>query len=87
MPAMYLLSGFSALHEDIDSPRPGRRTQATGRSPGSAQEVPTVLAEELSSSLSSLHETMGRSETDSTVTGHLRNAQREKLQKEMETKK
>ncbi|XP_030286473.1 ankyrin-2b isoform X24 [Sparus aurata] len=77
--------GFSALHEDIDSPRPGRRTEATRRSPGSGQEVPIVSAEDLSSSLSSLHETMGRSETDSTATGLLRNAQKEKLQKEMET--
>uniref|UniRef100_A0A4W6E7T2 Ankyrin 2 n=1 Tax=Lates calcarifer TaxID=8187 RepID=A0A4W6E7T2_LATCA len=47
--------------------------------------VPMVSAEDLSSSLSSLHETTGRSETDSTATGLLRNAQREKLQKEMET--
>ncbi|XP_073330755.1 ankyrin-2b [Pagrus major] len=77
--------GFSALHEDIDSPRPGRRTEATRRSPGSGQEVPMVSAEDLSSSLSSLHETMARSETDSTATGLLRNAQKEKLQKEMET--
>ncbi|XP_054863973.1 ankyrin-2b isoform X30 [Amphiprion ocellaris] len=77
--------GFSALHEDIDSPRPGRRTEAARRSPGSGQEVPMVSAEDLSSSLSSLHETTGRSETDFTATGLLRNAQKEKLQKEMET--
>ncbi|XP_044196974.1 ankyrin-2b isoform X2 [Thunnus albacares] len=77
--------GFSALHEDIDSPRPGRRTEATRRSPGSGQEVPMVSAEDLSSSLSSLHEMTGRSDTDSTATGLLRNAQKEKLQKEMET--
>ncbi|XP_071368305.1 ankyrin-2-like [Centroberyx affinis] len=77
--------GFSALHEDIDSPRPGRRTGATGSSPGSAQEVPMVSAEDLSSSLSSLHETTARSETESSATGLLRHAQREKLQKEMET--
>ncbi|XP_029942721.1 ankyrin-2b isoform X2 [Salarias fasciatus] len=76
--------GFSALHEDIDSPRPGRRTDAARRSPGSGQEVPVVTAEELSSSLSSLHETGGR-EPDTTATGLLRNAQKEKLQKEMET--
>ncbi|XP_068455705.1 ankyrin-2b isoform X11 [Clinocottus analis] len=75
--------GFSALHEDIDSPRPGRRTEAAHRSPG--REVPMVSAEELSSSLSSLHETVGRPETDPTATGLLRNTQKEKLQKEMET--
>uniref|UniRef100_A0A3B4TDS8 Ankyrin 2 n=1 Tax=Seriola dumerili TaxID=41447 RepID=A0A3B4TDS8_SERDU len=60
-------------------------TQPTHRSPGSGQEVPIVSAEDLSSSLSSLHDTTGRSETDSTATGLLRNTQKEKLQKEMET--
>ncbi|KAM3591010.1 uncharacterized protein V6R79_020521 [Siganus canaliculatus] len=75
--------GFSALHEDIDSPRPGRRTESTRRSPGSGQEVPMVSAEDLSSSLSSLHDTSGRAEADSTVTDQLRNTQKEKLQKEM----
>ncbi|XP_035849605.1 ankyrin-2b isoform X5 [Sander lucioperca] len=77
--------GFSALHDDIDSPSPVRRTEAARRSPGSGQEVPIVSAEDLSSSLSSLHETMGRPETDSTAIGLLRNVQKEKLQKEMET--
>ena len=83
---LYSLSGFSALHEDIDSPRPGRRTGTASRSPGSGQEVPMVTAEDLSSSLSSLPETTGRSETDSAATGLLRNARKEKLQKEMEIK-
>ncbi|XP_068569836.1 ankyrin-2b isoform X1 [Cebidichthys violaceus] len=77
--------GFSALHEDIDSPRPGRRTETARRTPGSGLEVPMVSAEDLSSSLSSLHETIGRPETDSTATGLLKNVQKEKLQKEMET--
>ncbi|KAG7221512.1 hypothetical protein INR49_017168 [Caranx melampygus] len=77
--------GFSALHDDIDSPRPGRRTEPTRRSPGSGQDVPMVSAEDLSSSLSSLHDTTGRSEADPTATGLLRNAQKEKLQREMET--
>ncbi|XP_074555181.1 ankyrin-2b isoform X10 [Halichoeres trimaculatus] len=77
--------GFSALHEDIDSPRSGRRTEATRRSPGSGQEVPMVSAEDLSTSLSSLHETTGRPEADSMARGLLKNAQKEKLQKEMET--
>lgn len=79
------MSGFSALHEDIDSPRPGRRTETVRRSPGSGQEVPMVSAEDLSSSLSSLHETTGRTEMESMATGLLRSAQKEKLQKEMET--
>uniref|UniRef100_A0A665UFZ4 Ankyrin 2 n=1 Tax=Echeneis naucrates TaxID=173247 RepID=A0A665UFZ4_ECHNA len=64
--------GFSALHEDIDSPRPGRRTEPTCKSPGSGQEVPMVSAEDLSSSLSSLHNTTGRGETEPTATGLLR---------------
>uniref|UniRef100_A0A8D0D031 Ankyrin 2 n=1 Tax=Sander lucioperca TaxID=283035 RepID=A0A8D0D031_SANLU len=41
--------GFSALHDDIDSPSPVRRTEAARRSPGSGQEVPIVSAEDLSS--------------------------------------
>lgn len=86
MLAMYLFSGFSALHDDIDSPRPGRRTEPTRRSPGSGQDVPMVSAEDLSSSLSSLHDTTGRSEMDPMATGLLRNAQKEKLQREMEAK-
>ncbi|KAK2852029.1 hypothetical protein Q5P01_008305 [Channa striata] len=77
--------GFSALHEDIDSPRTGRRTESARRSPGSGHEVPRVSAENLSSSLSSLHEMTGRSDSDFTAKGFLRNAQKEKLQKEMET--
>lgn len=85
MSALDPLSGFSALQEDIDSPRPGRRTEATPRSPCSGQEVPMVSAEDLTTSLSSLHETMARSVADSTATGLLRTVQKEKLPKEMET--
>uniref|UniRef100_A0A673B2H6 Ankyrin 2 n=1 Tax=Sphaeramia orbicularis TaxID=375764 RepID=A0A673B2H6_9TELE len=51
------------------------------QSPGSGQDVPVVSAEDLSSSLSSLHDTTGRSE----ATGLLRNTQKGKVQKEMET--
>ncbi|CAL8327800.1 unnamed protein product [Lota lota] len=50
--AMDHSEGFSALHEDIDSPRTCRRTEATPRCSG--RQVPVVSAEELSSSLSSL---------------------------------
>uniref|UniRef100_A0A668UIZ5 Ankyrin 2 n=1 Tax=Oreochromis aureus TaxID=47969 RepID=A0A668UIZ5_OREAU len=59
--------GFSALHEDIDSPRISKRTEAAKKNPCSGQQVPIVSAEDLSSSLSSLHETTGRSVTDSTA--------------------
>ncbi|KAM9400481.1 uncharacterized protein ACWYII_030390 isoform 10-T10 [Salvelinus alpinus] len=77
--------GFSALHEDIDSPRPGRRSDGTPSGPGSRQGPFMVSEEDLSSSMSSLHETSGRVETDTSVTGLLRHAQKEKLQKECET--
>ncbi|XP_064881618.1 ankyrin-2b isoform X5 [Oncorhynchus nerka] len=77
--------GFSALHEDIDSPRPGRRTDGTPSGPGSRQGPFMVSEEDLSSSMSSLHETSGRVETDTSVTGLLRHAQKEKLQKEGDT--
>nr|XP_046174799.1 ankyrin-2-like isoform X1 [Oncorhynchus gorbuscha] len=77
--------GFSALHEDIDSPRPGRRTDGTPSGPGSRQGPFMVSEEDLSSSMSSLHETSGRVEIDTSVTGLLRHAQKEKLQKEGET--
>uniref|UniRef100_A0A8B9KG31 Ankyrin 2 n=1 Tax=Astyanax mexicanus TaxID=7994 RepID=A0A8B9KG31_ASTMX len=49
--------GFSALHEDMDSPRSGRRTEFTPGRPGSGQEPPIVSVEDLSSSISSLHDT------------------------------
>lgn len=75
--------GFSALHEDIDSPRPGRRSEVhTDRSPGSGQNVPMVAAEDLSKSLSSLNESTGKTETDSKASALLRTAQKDKLQKE-----
>lgn len=75
-------SGFSALHEDIDSPTPGRRTEVT-KSPRSGHGVPVVSAEDLSTSLSSLHETMGKSEIDATPTNLFKAAKQEKLHKEM----
>ncbi|XP_071190125.1 ankyrin-2-like isoform X25 [Salvelinus alpinus] len=77
--------GFSALHEDVDSPRPGRRTDSTPSGPGSRQGPLVVSEEDLSSSMSSHHETSGRVETDESVTGLLRHVQKEKLQKEMDS--
>ncbi|XP_072544067.1 ankyrin-2b isoform X15 [Salminus brasiliensis] len=49
--------GFSALHEDMDSPRSGRRTVFTPGRPESGQEPPIVSVEDLSSSISSLNDT------------------------------
>ncbi|CAL9694533.1 unnamed protein product [Knipowitschia caucasica] len=72
--------GFSALHEDIDSPRPGRRTDNTCRSPGTGQNIPMVSSEDLSSSWSSLPETTGRTETDL-----IRSVQKGRVQKEMDS--
>ena len=80
--AAFVFSGFSALHEDIDSPRTCRRTEAPARHPMSGQQVPVVSAEELSSSLSSLGDPSGRLETDTSASLHLKHVQ--KLQKETE---
>ncbi|XP_039890538.1 ankyrin-2b isoform X7 [Simochromis diagramma] len=77
--------GFAALHEDMDSPRISKRTEAAKKSPRSGQQVPIVSAEDLSSSLSSLHETTGRPVTDSTAAGLLRTVHKDKPQKQMET--
>ncbi|KAM9501776.1 ankyrin-2b isoform 4-T4 [Clarias gariepinus] len=46
--------GFSALQEDIDSPRPVRHTELTTRMPKSGSQPPLVSVEDLSSSVSSL---------------------------------
>ncbi|XP_041738316.2 ankyrin-2 [Coregonus clupeaformis] len=77
--------GFSGLHEDRDSPQPGRRTDSTPSGPGSRQGPLVVSEEDLSSSMASLHETSGQVDTDASVTGLLRHAQKEKLQKEMDS--
>uniref|UniRef100_A0A0S7ERU0 ANK2 n=1 Tax=Poeciliopsis prolifica TaxID=188132 RepID=A0A0S7ERU0_9TELE len=77
--------GFGNIHEDIDSPRSDRCKEAAGRSPVLVQEVPVVSAEELSTSLSSLHETSGRVEADPMAPEFMKKAQREKLQRELET--
>lgn len=77
-----LLLGFSALHEDIDSPRQGRRLDATNRSPGSGRDVPMVAAEDLSKSLSSLNESTGRTGTDPKASTPPKTAQKDKLPKE-----
>lgn len=63
------LSGFSALHQDIDSPGPRRRSEPKHRS-GSGREVPLVLAEDLSTSWSSLPDTVGRFGRDSSPPVH-----------------
>ncbi|KAG7461961.1 hypothetical protein MATL_G00196650 [Megalops atlanticus] len=75
--------GFSALHEDIDSPRPARRAETSPRQPGSGP--PVVSQEDLSASVSSLPETTPRGDTDVSVTGLLRHTQTEKLQADLQT--
>ncbi|KAJ8008085.1 hypothetical protein DPEC_G00101100 [Dallia pectoralis] len=76
--------GFSALHDDIDSPRPGRRADGAPDVTGSRRGPLVASEEDLTSSMSSLHESSGRLETDTSVTGLLRHAQKEKLQNELE---
>ncbi|XP_072574844.1 ankyrin-2-like isoform X30 [Paramormyrops kingsleyae] len=51
---------FSALHEDIDSPRTVRRVETLSRQQGFGQPPPMVSQEDLSASISSLHETTPR---------------------------
>ncbi|XP_048092788.1 ankyrin-2-like isoform X4 [Alosa alosa] len=77
--------GFSALHEDIDSPRPGRRTEAATLRPGSGQQPPVVSTEDLSSSLSSLHDASARADADVSVTELLRHTQKEKVQADLKS--
>lgn len=80
-------TGFGTIHEDIDSPRSSRCKEAAGRIPVLVQEVPVVSAEELSTSLSSLQETSGRFEAGQMATEFMKKAQKEKLQRELETTK
>ncbi|KAL2079306.1 hypothetical protein ACEWY4_025050 [Coilia grayii] len=77
--------GFSALHEDIDSPRSGRRTEVAMLRAGSGQQPPVVSTEDLSSSLSSLLDASTRPEADVSVTEHLRHTQKEKVQADLRT--
>ncbi|XP_028836384.1 ankyrin-2b isoform X2 [Denticeps clupeoides] len=72
--------GFSALREDIDSPSTRRHTDAT---PKRGQTPPVVTAEDLSSSLSSLHETSARVDIDPSAAHIVRHAQKEKLETEL----
>uniref|UniRef100_A0A8C9SHT4 Ankyrin 2 n=1 Tax=Scleropages formosus TaxID=113540 RepID=A0A8C9SHT4_SCLFO len=72
--------GFSALHEDMDSPRPTRRVETAAREPGSRQPPPVVSEEDLSANISSLHEYASHTDADVPVAELLRHAQKEKLQ-------
>ncbi|KAJ8390292.1 hypothetical protein AAFF_G00108610 [Aldrovandia affinis] len=75
--------GFSALHEDIDSPRPARRVESSPRQPGSGP--PVVSEEDLSTSISSLLETTPRADSDVSVTELLKHVQKGKLQADLQT--
>ncbi|XP_064199731.1 ankyrin-2b isoform X27 [Anguilla rostrata] len=75
--------GFSALHEDIDSPRPVRRSEASPRQPGTGP--PVVSEEDLSASITSLPETTPRGDSDISVTEILRHTQKEKLEANRQT--
>uniref|UniRef100_A0A8C7H7F4 Ankyrin 2 n=1 Tax=Oncorhynchus kisutch TaxID=8019 RepID=A0A8C7H7F4_ONCKI len=63
----------------------GNVLYSTPSGSGSRQGPLVVSEEDLSSSISSHHETSGRVETDESVTGLLRHVQKEKLQKEMDS--
>ncbi|KAG5845584.1 hypothetical protein ANANG_G00140830 [Anguilla anguilla] len=75
--------GFSALHEDIDSPRPVRRSEASPRQPGTGP--PVVSEEDLSASITSLPETTPRGDSDISVTEILRHTHKEKLEANRQT--
>ncbi|KAJ8382199.1 hypothetical protein SKAU_G00029770 [Synaphobranchus kaupii] len=75
--------GFSALHEDIDSPRPARRAETSPRQPGTGP--PVVSEEDLSASISSLPETTPRGDSDFSVAEILRHTQKEKLEADLHT--
>ncbi|XP_058858951.1 ankyrin-2-like isoform X4 [Acipenser ruthenus] len=76
--------GFSALHEDIYSPRTAQHIETTASDrPPSEQQPPMVSEEDISVSYSSLHEAAPRGEADMPITELLRHAQREKLEAEM----
>ncbi|KAK1175009.1 ankyrin-2-like isoform X6 [Acipenser oxyrinchus oxyrinchus] len=76
--------GFSALHEDIYSPRTAQQIETTASDrPPSEQQPPMVSEEDISVSYSSLHEAAPRGEADMPITELLRHAQREKLEAEM----
>ncbi|XP_041076312.1 ankyrin-2-like isoform X12 [Polyodon spathula] len=76
--------GFSALHEDIYSPRTSQHIETTtSNHPPSEQQPPMVSEEDISVSYSSLHEAAPRGDADMSITELLRHAQREKLEAEM----
>ncbi|XP_066576958.1 ankyrin-3 isoform X26 [Amia ocellicauda] len=72
--------GFSALHEDIDSPRTVRRSENSKKHPAPGQSPPMVSEEDISVSFSSPHEGAPRGDADVSVTEFLRHTQKEKLQ-------
>ncbi|KAK6494012.1 ankyrin-2-like [Huso huso] len=76
--------GFSALHEDIYSPRTAQHIEMTASDrPTSEQQPPMVSEEDISVSYSSLHEAAPRGDADISITELLRHTQREKLEAEM----
>ncbi|XP_069048038.1 ankyrin-2 isoform X1 [Lepisosteus oculatus] len=77
--------GFSALHEDIDSPRTVRRAETTPSKtqPSAGQQPPVVSEEDISVSFSSVHESTPKGDADTTVADLLRQAQKDKMQADM----
>ncbi|XP_041118623.1 ankyrin-2-like isoform X11 [Polyodon spathula] len=76
--------GFSALHEDIYSPRTSQHIETTASDlPTSEQQPPMVSEEDISISYSSLHEAAPRGEADISITELLRHTKREKLEAKM----
>ncbi|XP_039615699.1 ankyrin-2-like isoform X8 [Polypterus senegalus] len=79
--------GFSALHEDIYSPRSIHHVGSTGTErPPSDHQPPMVSEEDVSISYSMPQEAAPRTDAEVSVAELLRQAQREKLQAEMDGK-
>ncbi|XP_051785711.1 ankyrin-2 isoform X18 [Erpetoichthys calabaricus] len=79
--------GFSALHEDIYSPRSIHHVGSTGTErPPSDHQPPMVSEEDVSISYSMPQEVAPRTDAEVSVAELLRQAQREKLQAEMDGK-
>ncbi|MBN3324258.1 ANK2 protein, partial [Atractosteus spatula] len=77
--------GFSALHEDIDSPRTVRRAESTPskKQPPAGQQPPVVSEEDISVSFSSVHESTPKGDADTTVADLWRQAQKDTMQADM----
>ncbi|XP_043917516.1 ankyrin-2 isoform X26 [Protopterus annectens] len=72
--------GFSALHEDLYSPRSERDAQQSCKDRKLSDQPPLVSEEDISVCYSPVHDSLPRSEADGSILEVLRHAQREKIE-------